>query len=135
MLATIFWVSFGSRASSLIFSSSSGAIVSSVKSSSTGTSWFASMNKSNLVLCPPVRRNIGISFTMPVTCTLLPGFVLFSVSGETKSFRSRTFILFGCAPPSICSGTSSSTIIWASHSSLLSRLNFPLRPQLHLVGS
>lgn len=106
-----------------------------MKSSSTGIIWFASINKSNLVLCPPVRKKIGISFTMPVTWTLLPGFVLFSVSGETKSFRRRTFILFGCAPPSICSGTSSRTIICASHSSLLRRLNFPFLPQLHLVGS
>ena len=97
--------------------------------------WFASMNKSNFVLCAPVFRNIGTSFTCPITSTRLPGFVPFSVSELTSSFLSRTFILFGCSPPSSCSGTSSSTIFCASFSSLLICLNFPFLPQLHLVGS
>lgn len=97
--------------------------------------WFDSMNRSNLVLCPPVRKNIGTSFTCPITSTLAPGFVLFSVNGDTRSFFRSTFILFGCSPPSSCSGTSSSTIICASLRSLLIILNFPFRPQLHLVGS
>lgn len=135
MACVIVFKSFGSCESSLIFCSSSLLILMSLKSCCAGWTWFASKMMSNVVLCVPCFVIFGTSLTIPVRMILLPGFVFFSVSGLTRSFLRKMLRRFGWAPPSSCSGTSSSTSPCASMSSLERSLNFPLRPQLQRVGS
>src|SRR3989344_6803204 len=78
---------------------------------------------------------MGTSFTIPVILTLLPGVVLLSILGSTKSSFKKTDNLFGWSPPPKNSGISSIINLWASTSSLPTNLNLPALPQLHLVGS
>ncbi len=77
---------------------------------------------------------MGISEIIPLNFTIVPGLLLLSERGETKSSLRKTFILFGCAP-SRSSAASSKIIPWPSTSSLAISLNFPFLPQPHLVGS
>src|SRR3989344_2395939 len=125
----------GSAASSLICLSSSSLISSSSKVSSTGIVLLASMAISKRVEIAPVCKGTGTSFKTPKILTLLPGVVLDSILGSTKSSCKKTLILLGCSPPSKESGDSSIESLCASIISLLNNLKFPFHPQEHLEGS
>src|SRR3990167_2066351 len=125
----------GSVAISLICFSSFSLIASSSKLSSSETVLLASKAISNLVEIAPVCKGTGTSFKIPNILTLLPGVVLFSILGSTRSSCKKTLILLGCSPPSKESGASSIINLCASTISLLKSLKFPFQPHEHLLGS
>src|SRR3989338_242956 len=135
MLCHSFSKIFGSSESSLICLSSSSLTSRLSNVSSSGSMLLTSIARSNLVCIAPVCEGTGTSFKTPISLTLLPGVVLSSILGSTKSSFRNTEILLGCSPPSSASGDSSTTILWASTMSLLISLKPPFLTQEHLVGS
>src|SRR3989344_6823859 len=130
-----FLYTFLSLANNLISSSSSLSISISSNVCSTISILLVSAIKSYLVEGTPLFNGTGTSFIMPIILTLLPGVVFLSITGSTKSSFKKTESLFGCSPPSNDSGDSSRTKRCASTKSFDNNLNFPLLPQVHLVGS
>ena len=94
-----------------------------------------SIAKSNLVSIAPLPVEIAISFKIPIILTLLPGVVLISIFGSTKSSFKKIVIRLGCSPPCKLSLASSIVKTCASTMSFAISLNPPRRPHEHRLGS
>src|SRR3989344_2330368 len=135
MLCHSFSKIFGSSESSLICLSSSSLTSRLSNVSSSGSMLLTSIARSNLVCIAPVCEGTGTSFKTPISLTLLPGVVLSSILGSTRSSFRNTEILLGCSPPSNASGDSSITNLCASTISFDSILKLDFHPHEHLEGS